>query len=60
MIELRSNTQQIRNSVVFIRLIIKAFSFFNRKKGKREGKRGKRKIGKIKNTFDLILACSSM
>lgn len=57
MIELRSNTQQIRNSVVFIRLIIKAFSFFNRKKGKREGKR---KIGKIKNTFDLILACSSM
>lgn len=55
MIELRSNTQQIRNSVVFIRLIIKAFSFFNIK-----GKKGKRKLGKIKNTFDLLLACSSM
>lgn len=40
MIELRSNTQQIRNSVVFIRLIIKAFSFFNRKreKGKKENR----------------------
>lgn len=55
MVELRSNTQQIRNSVVFIRLIIKAFSFFNIK-----GKKGKRKLGKIKihlTSFLLVQVC---
>lgn len=46
MIELRSNTQQIRKGAVFIRLIIKAFSFFNRKreKGKKENRKNKEYI----------------